>query len=469
MPFYFRRSVNFGLFKLNFSNSGIGTSVGFKGFRVGMRPNGSTYMHAGRYGYYYREELTPARSSRRKELGLDQSGTTAETNINLNEYTSASKKELVEEINRSNSLIRLDLVALVVFSALFVWVMNSKFSYKIEASYCVAGFGALVVSIVFLFEKKRRLICLDYEFDPNFNKFDNINKAFDEMNKSHSAWVVESSESLEDWHSQKRNSGAGSLVNKKNILINKDCPNWIKSNIKFPCLNINGMKIFFMPDGLLIKQSGSYKALDYSEVRLSSNFTNFIVDGSPPSDAKIVSYTWRYPNKKGGPDRRFGNNKQIPVCLYGVIVMSSDKGLRIKLMLSNSDLALRFVEKFKRSSNGMSNDKLTNNCIKNIESIKLDKMMSRSPGETFKIATEKVASKLVENNLFKIYRTEIKEHFVDKVTDESKTNRPKRQLLSILENHLSQIGVDVSNTDIIESALVLVCEREFSVAVVNKD
>ncbi|WP_097011774.1 DUF4236 domain-containing protein [Pseudodesulfovibrio profundus] len=57
MAFYLRKSVRLGPVRFNLSKSGIGASVGVKGFRVGVRPNGKSYLHAGRYGLYYRQEL----------------------------------------------------------------------------------------------------------------------------------------------------------------------------------------------------------------------------------------------------------------------------------------------------------------------------------------------------------------------------------------------------------------------------
>ena len=41
MGFYIRKSFKIGPVKLNLSKSGIGTSVGVKGLRIGQRPNGS--------------------------------------------------------------------------------------------------------------------------------------------------------------------------------------------------------------------------------------------------------------------------------------------------------------------------------------------------------------------------------------------------------------------------------------------
>lgn len=41
MGFYFRKSVRLGPLRFNLSKSGIGTSVGVKGFRLGAGPRGN--------------------------------------------------------------------------------------------------------------------------------------------------------------------------------------------------------------------------------------------------------------------------------------------------------------------------------------------------------------------------------------------------------------------------------------------
>jgi hypothetical protein len=54
MSFYIRKAVRAGPIRLNLSKSGVGTSVGVTGFRVGSGPRGN-YVHTGRYGLYYRK------------------------------------------------------------------------------------------------------------------------------------------------------------------------------------------------------------------------------------------------------------------------------------------------------------------------------------------------------------------------------------------------------------------------------
>jgi len=47
MGFYFRKSVRAGPFRINMSRSGIGYSVGGRGFRTGVSANGRRYTSVG--------------------------------------------------------------------------------------------------------------------------------------------------------------------------------------------------------------------------------------------------------------------------------------------------------------------------------------------------------------------------------------------------------------------------------------
>jgi hypothetical protein len=50
----------------------------------------------------------------------------------------------------------------------------------------------------------------------------------------------------------------------------------------------------------------------------------------------MVGNTWRYVNKSGGPDRRFSNNSQIPICLYESMLLTSGSGLRELFQMSRT-------------------------------------------------------------------------------------------------------------------------------------
>ena len=57
MGWYLRKSLKIGPLRLNLSKSGIGTSAGITGLRIGTGPRGQ-YFHAGREGLYYRKSLS---------------------------------------------------------------------------------------------------------------------------------------------------------------------------------------------------------------------------------------------------------------------------------------------------------------------------------------------------------------------------------------------------------------------------
>lgn len=58
MGFYFRKSFKCGPIRFNLSKSGLGASIGVKGLRYGINAKGKEYVHAGRYGLYYRQEFS---------------------------------------------------------------------------------------------------------------------------------------------------------------------------------------------------------------------------------------------------------------------------------------------------------------------------------------------------------------------------------------------------------------------------
>jgi hypothetical protein len=57
MGFYFRKSINLGLLRINLSKSGIGFSIGIPSFRIVKPARGKLYFQTGKKGIYYRETV----------------------------------------------------------------------------------------------------------------------------------------------------------------------------------------------------------------------------------------------------------------------------------------------------------------------------------------------------------------------------------------------------------------------------
>ena len=78
--------------------------------------------------------------------------------------------------------------------------------------------------------------------------------------------------------------------------------------------------------------------MPYEQLRISVSETRFIEKEGVPSDAKVVGRTWQYVNKNGGPDRRFNNNRKLPIALYEEIHFASASGLNEVIQVSRTGL-----------------------------------------------------------------------------------------------------------------------------------
>ncbi|MER8187185.1 hypothetical protein [Kitasatospora sp. NPDC094015] len=67
--------------------------------------------------------------------------------------------------------------------------------------------------------------------------------------------------------------------------------------------------------------------MPYSELQAVMREIVFHEGGTVPRDSQQVGTTWQYVNVNGGPDRRFKENPQIPVMLYGRINFTTSSGL----------------------------------------------------------------------------------------------------------------------------------------------
>ncbi|MCU1261466.1 MAG: hypothetical protein JWO80_4351 [Bryobacterales bacterium] len=104
MAFYFRRSARLGPFRLNFSKSGIGASIGVTGARITMNARGTTYVTVGGNGFYYRETLSnPGRTHVRTGAppSVPEQATADDriANADISDLVDSSSERLVQQLN----------------------------------------------------------------------------------------------------------------------------------------------------------------------------------------------------------------------------------------------------------------------------------------------------------------------------------------------------------------------------------
>lgn len=348
MGFYLRKSLTAGAFRFNLSKSGVGVSVGFKGFRVGAGPRGN-YVHMGRGGIYYRASLGNALSSE----NLLQRPATGHTNNNPFENTKQSESTIgaMQEIESGDVLQMTDsssanllkeikdkkrLIRFLPF-VIAVSLMTIAFAAWIAWWLCLIVIVPICCVCVYVWfvDDTRKSIVLFYEFDPEAeSKFALIHTGYEQLFKSHRIWHVES---RADVHDSKYHAGADSVIKRTSISLGLQAPPDIKTNVAIPSLPAGRQRLYFFPDRVLVFDPSGVGSIPYSDLRIDTSTTRFIEEGGVPRDSRVVDQTWRFTNKSGGPDRRFSNNYQIPIAEYGTIHLQSTTGLNELFQVSQSD------------------------------------------------------------------------------------------------------------------------------------
>jgi len=113
----------------------------------------------------------------------------------------------------------------------------------------------------------------------------------------------------------------------------------MKTNVEVPMLPVGRQTLAFMPDRLLVFEKSAVGAVSYRDLVVERNESRFIERESPAPEATVVGKTWEYVNKQGGPDRRFKSNRELPICLYDELRLSSASGLNDVIQLSRRGAA----------------------------------------------------------------------------------------------------------------------------------
>ena len=194
--------------------------------------------------------------------------------------------------------------------------------------------------IIFLsvVDRKRKQIEIYYSMDEEFSNLYDLNRQyFAEFKACNRVWHKTSSKSVQNY---KYHGGAGNLVNRipvKKISTDSLPTELIKTNVEIPHISLTNIDLYFFPERLVLKRENSFAGVFYKNIEITGGRISFIEDELLPKDASVIDKTWKYVNKNGGPDRRFRNNKQLPVCEYSEYHFRSRAGLNEVIMTSKID------------------------------------------------------------------------------------------------------------------------------------
>ena len=356
MGFYIRKSVRVGPFRFNLSKSGIGVSTGVKGFRVGTGPRGN-YIHIGRRGYYYRKTFPPSQLSPPARVrtedhsllpafGAPQSHEPLQAidSGHISDMVDSSSRDLVDELNKKRKKFRL--WPLSFFLGLSTTGFLAYQGAPTWATYLSLGFMAILTLLAVYRDSMAKSAVVIYDVDEDCQPmYQSLYDAFDRMRQCRGRWHLQAQGRVLD---KKYHAGADSLVKRSAISLTVKNPPYVKTNVATPSIPVGSQTLYFFPDKVLVFEPNGVGAVSYENLVLDVTLTRFIEEGSVPRDATVVGHTWKYVNKRGGPDKRFKDNRKLPIALYEDVHFSSNTGLNERIQLSREGVSAPFVETLQR-------------------------------------------------------------------------------------------------------------------------
>lgn len=378
MGLRFRRSVRlFPGVRLNFSRSGVSTSIGLRGATVTLGPGG-TYANVGipGTGISYRSRLgTPTRASPVVEPSRDWQppthpsrpgsifnpgiasipGTEVEVaSAEVSTLTSPGLGELKQLINEAT----LRHVELRTESAKKGKALDKAARRLRRAQFFIIRLftASVIPRLVEIankasdeFDETRSLLegCfveVDFAFDDQVRaSYAALVRSFENLRSAQRIWDITTTAAVD--RVAQRTTASNAITR---VPVSFD---YAKSEVircQYPGMrlgNAGGRDLQIFPGFVMMRDmSRDFALIEFSQFQCQFAQSNFIEEEGVPSDAQQVGATWKRANKDGSRDRRFNNNYQVPVMRYAALALSSPTGLSEVYQISCYDKAKSFAE-----------------------------------------------------------------------------------------------------------------------------
>ena len=348
MSFYLRKGFNFGPLRLNLSRSGLGASFGVKGARIGIGPKGS-YIHMGRGGLYYRQSLTPGKSHYAPSTPTPQpaplhtaGNTEAIKSSPAAAVTDSSATELLKELNRVKKRPDRFPIVIILGAAAIILLL------ALQTATWIVTLTAIAITALAVYARHTDVLngtaILNYALEPDAaNEYSKLQAPFRQLAGCEKVWHIDATAHNSD---TKHHAGASVGMDRKETQPRFSKPPKVQCNMDVPVLQTKYVTLYFFPDRLLVYDAAGVGSVAYGSLEVEGGENRFVETESVPRDSQRLDKTWQYVNKKGGPDRRFANNREFPIMQYGLLGFSSSQGLKAIFMCSRGNVPSQFVAAF---------------------------------------------------------------------------------------------------------------------------
>jgi hypothetical protein len=260
---------------------------------------------------------------------------------NVSQFVPASADALAQYIAAQRkrtsifgaSMVTLVIVNLIVFANFWPIMGVATTLLSIAGGYYLYGW-----------DRKRTHVVLHYDLDAQESQnYQRLCAGLTSLASTARLLRVEARQVHGDW---KHQAGATTALKLAPVrVLPPMCDGWLETNV--PVMGIlwreGKVTLRFLPDRVIIEQARQVAISSYADVQVNATLGRFVESGSVPRDARVVGHNWQFPNKDGVPDRRFNNNRQLPVTEAAYIGLQSGSGLDLLIQSSSRQTAEAFV------------------------------------------------------------------------------------------------------------------------------
>lgn len=337
MVWSFRKSFGAGPLRFTVSKSGLSTSVGGRHIRMGANSR-SSWISMGVGGIRYRHVVPHSKA------GSGNQPASAKTQVveveqgahgPFQQLQSAGVVDLSETDSQGvladlNERRRRVLPGWVlVFGAVLLLTLGVDY-----VPWNLVVLGGLIWWRVS--SKRRATATLWYDLDDVARgNWETLRHSLLALKEAKRVWYVTASASV---HDNRYHAGANQLLDRKIASLGKGVPSLIVTNTEPVQLKAGDTTMYFFPDRILLYRLGKIGGVGYDVLQIDASVSYFRETERVPKDATISDYTWQYVNRNGSADKRFANNRQIPICAYETIEFRADAGLSQHFQVSRQGL-----------------------------------------------------------------------------------------------------------------------------------
>jgi hypothetical protein len=175
--------------------------------------------------------------------------------------------------------------------------------------------------------------------DPYFRMRD----SFAVLSECAAIWDIKSHQATDRYRER---TTATQKVERERVAFTLGTCDLIQWEQKVPHLaNRKGGDIFLYPGFILYRAARSaFSVIAYHDVNAVAKSVQFYEADGVPTDSKIIGQTWAKTNKDGSRDRRFADNRQIPIVHYASLTLTSQGGLWEEFQFSNPEHLIQFLK-----------------------------------------------------------------------------------------------------------------------------